>query len=148
MKYLLVPAVAVFIGMLPLPIDAYHLIRWFVACICSFGAYKTLQENNTNPAKGVILIIMAFVFNPIIPLYLGRTIWLFVDIVVGGTLVWFSFEKSATTTEVTSRGNPKSQISAKIEKIEKNGDEFVRRALINAIGLLIVFALITFFMKS
>jgi hypothetical protein len=143
-----VPAVAVFIGMLPLPIDAYHLIRWIVACTCSFGAYKTLQKNNTNPAKGVILIIMAFVFNPIIPLYLGRTIWLFVDIVVGGTLVRFSFEKSATTTEVTASCNPKSQISAKIEKIEKNGDEFVKRALINAIGLLIVFALITFFMKS
>jgi len=147
-NYLLVPAVAVLIGMLPLPIDAYHLIRWIVACTCSFGAYKIYQEDRTNQYKGVILITIAFIFNPIIPFYLGRAIWLIIDVIACGFLVWISFGKNKTADEAIEDKHLISEISTKIEGIEKKGDEFAKRALINAIGLLFVFALISILMKK
>jgi hypothetical protein len=93
-KYLLVPAVAVLIGMLPLPIDAYHLIRWVVAFTCSYGAYNIFQEDRTNQYKGVILATIAFIFNPIIPFYFDRSFWLIVDVATCGLLVWLSFDKN------------------------------------------------------
>lgn len=148
MSYLLVPAVAVLIGMLPLPIDAYHLIRWIVACTCSFGAYKIFQEDRTNQYKGVILIAIAFIFNPIIPFYLGRVLWLITDVIVCGLLVWLSFGKNKAADEVIKDKDLISEISTKIEEIERKGDGFAKRALINAIGLLFVFALISIFMKK
>lgn len=148
MNYLLVPAVAVLIGMLPLPIDAYNLIRWIVACTCSFGAYKTFQEDRTNQHKGVILLTIAFIFNPIIPFYLGRTLWLILDVVVCGFLVWISFGKNKAADEAIEGRNLISETSTKMKEIEKKGDGFAKRALINAIGLLFVFALIFILIKK
>lgn len=147
MNYLLVPAGAVLIGMLPLPIDAYHLIRWIVAGTCAFGAYRIFQEDSVDHYKGVILATIAFIFNPIIPFYLGRTLWLIIDVVVCALLIWITFGKRIAD-KTNENNNLISEISAKLEKIEEKGDGFAKRALINAIGLLIAFALITILMKK
>lgn len=147
MNYLLVPAGAVLIGMLPLPIDAYHLIRWIVACTCAFGAYKIFQEDRADHYKGIILATIAFIFNPITPFFLGRTLWVIIDIAVCALLVWISFGGRIADKTIENH-NLISEISAKLEKIEEKGDGFAKRALINAIGLLFVFALITILMKK
>jgi Ca2+/Na+ antiporter len=146
-NYLLVPAGAVLIGMLPLPIDAYHLIRWIVACTCAFGAYKIFQEDRADHYKGVILATIAFIFNPIIHFYLGRTLWLIIDVAVCVLLIWIVFGKRIAD-KTNESNNLNSEISAKLEKIEEKGDGFARQALVTAIGLLFVFALINIFMKK
>jgi hypothetical protein len=90
MKYLLIAACAAFIGILPLPIDAYHIIRLVVCGTCIFAAYEYTKISNHNKGINILILVVALIYNPIIPFYLSRDLWIAIDIIAGVFLIWLS----------------------------------------------------------
>jgi len=148
MKYLLVPAGVALAAILPLPIDAYHLVRWIVAGVCAFGAYEIFQSKNIEKVKGAILLVIVFVFNPLIPLYLTRGTWVIIDIVVAGFLIWVSFDPRVLDNSEGEVDKLKLKATETIEKIEKNGDGFARRLLMSSIVTLVAIGIVILVMEK
>ncbi len=76
----LITIVMLLIALLPMPYGYYTLVRICVCVLSSFLAYKTWQEKINLWMW--IFIIIAILFNPIIPIYLSRELWAVIDIVV------------------------------------------------------------------
>ncbi|MFC1523014.1 DUF6804 family protein [Elusimicrobiota bacterium] len=69
-----------FIALLPLPYGYYMLLR---VVVCGTGIYGAVSSwDMGRRGWSWALGIVAFVFNPLMPLHLGRGIWFIVDIVV------------------------------------------------------------------
>ncbi|MBS3911249.1 MAG: hypothetical protein KGZ70_05350 [Hydrogenophaga sp.] len=100
MRILFVPAGVAFLGIMPLPIDAYHLIRWVVSGFCVYAILSTRQSRVTFPIHFIPLAVLAALYNPIFPFYFSRGIWVVNDLVAGAYLVWL-----ATRNTQSSSGN-------------------------------------------
>lgn len=61
-----------------LPGDFYFVLRWV---ICGAGIYYGINLNKlrSNNSTSLLLFFISLVFNPLIPFYLGRELWLLVD---------------------------------------------------------------------
>ena len=60
------------------PYGYYILLRWVICAICAYYAFKAYGEKNVPWAW--IFGVSAAVYNPIIPLHLGRSVWAVVNI--------------------------------------------------------------------
>ena len=56
----------------------YTLLRWITCSVAAYVAYLALKINNT--AWLIVFVVIALLFNPIIPVYLKRETWAFIDI--------------------------------------------------------------------
>lgn len=150
MKYLLLGAGAALVGLLPLPIDAYHLIRWIVAGTCVFGAYETFQSTSDDKSKGVLLAIIALVYNPLIPFFLSRGLWLIIDVMAGGFLVWIASTHRPPTINKTQTPPEElaTRIDEKLAKIEVKSDDYINQTLITSLILLVFVVVIFFVMRK
>lgn len=62
----------------------YTLLR----CLVTFGAVLwMMQYYNKSQGLFITFSVIAIVFNPVIPIYLGREIWQVVDFIVGAIFV-------------------------------------------------------------
>ena len=88
------PAVASIIMLLlaifPLPYGYYALLRLVVCFTGIFLAWHSYRMQKIPWVWAMGLI--ALLFNPVIPVYLGRGLWLIVDIVVAVVLGIFLFK--------------------------------------------------------
>ena len=57
----------------------YSLLQWIVTISSIFYAYQ-IYENAKYKNISFLFAISALVFNPLIPFYLGRSLWVLVDI--------------------------------------------------------------------
>jgi len=79
-----IAAVAVAIGLLPLPGDYYVLLRIFLCGLC---LYFLTRPRGVREAEKWVLGGLALLYNPIVPIGLGsKTVWSVVNI---ATVVWF-----------------------------------------------------------
>ncbi|NLD50438.1 MAG: hypothetical protein GX660_25130 [Clostridiaceae bacterium] len=79
----IITAIFLFVALLNLPIGYYKFLRWIV---CSTAIYSLYISYNIKEKinYGVWLFgLVAILFNPIIPFYLGKTSWQVADIIVG-----------------------------------------------------------------
>ena len=85
-----------------LPYGYYTFLRIVVCATAVFGAFKATSIN----AEGWTLILggIAVLFNPIIPIHLGRNVWALVDLLAAGLLTVSAF--------LLSRRNEASQGAA------------------------------------
>ena len=67
------------------PIGFYRFVRFVVFGVCGFLAF--FCYGNERRIWMVLYAISALIFNPFLPLYLGRELWQVVDLVVGVFLV-------------------------------------------------------------
>jgi cobalamin biosynthesis protein CobD/CbiB len=150
MKYLLFGSGAAFLGILPLPIDAYHLIRWIVAGTAALGCYEIFKSKTEDKNTRVLLGIIALVYNPIFPFYFNRSIWIFFDVIAGACLIYVSlnFKSQAKTDNQFQSEQVKEAIEEKIKQVEKKSDNFIKQTLISSIALLIFIFIISFVMKK
>jgi len=65
----------------------YTLLRWVVCPVCAYAALDALGKEKAGWVW--ILSVLAMLFNPVLPVHLGREIWQPVDLVAAG-LVTFS----------------------------------------------------------
>lgn len=84
--------ILIFLCLAKMPYGFYQLVRF--VCLIGFSilAYQSFQNNKIN--EGIIFIILTLLFQPFFKIALGRTIWNFVDIIVGLGLIASVFYKS------------------------------------------------------
>ena len=78
-KLLIIAAAMLLIATMPLPIEFYTLLRIVVFGAAAYSAYCFFE--NKNSQAGLILVLIAIVWNPLIPVYLyDKFIWILLDI--------------------------------------------------------------------
>jgi hypothetical protein len=78
-KLLIIAAAMLMIATLPLPIEFYTLLRVVVCGAAAYSAYCFFDKK--IPQSGLILVLIAIVWNPLIPIYLyDKFIWILLDI--------------------------------------------------------------------
>jgi hypothetical protein len=91
-----------------LPYGYYTFLRLVVCGSAALAAFESWQEGGTLRAATVLMILVAILFNPIIPIYLKRQTWFYLDICTAIVFVaytglsWWSrrFQaRSATKTD-------------------------------------------------
>jgi hypothetical protein len=79
-----IAAVAVAIGLLPLPYGYYMLLRIFLCVLC---IYYLSSVPRVRDGEKWVLAGLAVLFNPIAPIELGnKLLWSIINM---GTVVWF-----------------------------------------------------------
>jgi hypothetical protein len=82
--FITIAAVAVAIGLLPLPSGYYMLLRFF---LCGVSLYFLTRPTGLRDAEKWVLAGLVVLYNPIVPIELGSTpLW---SVVTVGTVVWF-----------------------------------------------------------
>ena len=78
-KLLIIAAAMLLIATMPLPIEFYTLLRIVVCGAAAYSSYCFFE--NKNSQTGLILVLIAIVWNPLIPIYLyDKFIWILLDI--------------------------------------------------------------------
>ena len=77
-KLLYIPAAVLFIGVFPLPIGYYTLLRLVVTAAAAYIAYDTFQTDKQSGWTWVFGFV-AILFNPIVPVYLDKELWMIID---------------------------------------------------------------------
>jgi hypothetical protein len=79
-----IAAIAVAIGLLPLPYGYYMLLRLFLCVLC---IYFVSSVRRVRDGEKWVLVGLAVLYNPIAPVGLGsKQLWSIINI---GTVVWF-----------------------------------------------------------
>ena len=63
------------------PYSFYIMLRLYIFVLALYLAYKAKQSSLTNDI--IYLLIIAIIYNPLIPIHLTRAIWTPIDIAVG-----------------------------------------------------------------
>jgi hypothetical protein len=89
-----IAAIAVAIGLLPLPYAYYMLLRVFLCVLC---IYFISSVRGVRDGEKWVLVGLAVLFNPIAPVELGsKPLWSIINI---GAVVWFwMLDRRATGT--------------------------------------------------
>lgn len=74
-----------FLALARWPYGYYQILRWVVCGASAWSVYLAIQTDKNGWAW--TLGTIAVLFNPILPIYLTRDIWSFLDIVTGITLL-------------------------------------------------------------
>jgi hypothetical protein len=77
------------IAILPLPYGYYTLLRLAVFLSGLFLAYFLYEKKQPN--WSIVFVVIALLFNPIIPVYLSRELWLPIDLVSAGTYFYSGY---------------------------------------------------------
>jgi len=64
------------------PYSYYQVLRWVVTATAAYVAYKAFQEGRTGWTW--VLSAVAIVFNPIAPIFLDKSTWVLLDLLVAG----------------------------------------------------------------
>jgi len=77
----LIAAGLLFLGILELPYGYYIFLRIVICIISCITAYLSYESEK----KSLIWIfgIIAILFNPIVPIYLDKDVWVIIDFIVG-----------------------------------------------------------------
>ena len=78
-------AILFFVFLIDMPYGFYQLVRFAAMIGFAYLAYSANEQTNKNEV--FVYIALAILFQPIIKIALGRTIWNIVDVVVGIGLV-------------------------------------------------------------
>ena len=92
-KYLL--GAFALIGVFSMPYGYYTFLRITVTMGCIF--LIIVGEHDQSRIQNLVLIVIAILFNPVIPIYLARDLWKFIDLFI--SLIFFGsalFGKDAT----------------------------------------------------
>jgi DNA repair exonuclease SbcCD ATPase subunit len=74
----LIAALLLFAALGRHPYDYYTLLRWITCAVCAFTAFQAAEMKKSGWLW--VFIIVAIVFNPLVPLRLKRDTWALVDI--------------------------------------------------------------------
>jgi len=85
-------AVLFFICLLDMPYGYFQLVRFLGMMIFLYFGYIAYQEKKENVAY--VYFGLAILFQPIIKIALGRTIWNMVDLILGIWLIYLVYEEN------------------------------------------------------
>lgn len=70
------------IALVPMPYGYYTFVRICICLYSVFLAYKSWEEK--TDIWMWIFIVLAILFNPILPIYFGRGLWALIDLITAG----------------------------------------------------------------
>lgn len=73
-----------------MPIGFFTLLRWAVMGASIYYAYEIYQKKVDTDFWFWVFVILAVLFNPLIPIYLAKDTWKFIDFMVAVAFVAFS----------------------------------------------------------
>jgi hypothetical protein len=86
-KYFIILSILMLFGAVAeWPYGYYIFLRW-ITCIASILVIFQAFEKNIDWAK-LVFIVIAILFNPLVPIYLSRSTWIPLDII---TAIFFIF---------------------------------------------------------
>jgi hypothetical protein len=80
-------AILLILAVFSWPYGYYIFLRWAISAIAVYVAYA-LSESKDN--KLWIFVGVMVVFNPVVPIYLERSLWIVIDFVSAGFFLAFS----------------------------------------------------------
>lgn len=69
-----------------MPYGYYQFVRFLAFAGFGYSAYLQYKDNNTD--KMILFIVLALLFQPLLPIALGRVIWNIMDVVVSSYLIY------------------------------------------------------------
>jgi hypothetical protein len=87
MRILFVPAALCFIAIFSLPYGYYTFMRLVVTGLSLYAAFN---HSNKDEIQFWILLGIAVLFNPLIPIHLSRAVWMPIDIITGGYFAYLA----------------------------------------------------------
>src|ERR1700676_3872862 len=73
-------AIVLVVAVFPLPYGYYTFTRIATCLACGILAWTCFADRPSAPIWGIVLIGIAILFNPLIPIYLKRQTWLWLDL--------------------------------------------------------------------
>jgi len=80
MKILYVPAAIIFIAIFGMPYFYYIFLRLVVTGMSLYAALRLLEKGSVN---FWVMLLIALLYNPLIPIYLSKDIWILINIIAG-----------------------------------------------------------------
>lgn len=74
-----IAALFLFVGIFSWPYVFYQLLRLGIFLVSIFFAYNLYESKKRSQA--LVFLILGIVFNPFVPLYLSKPVWIVIDIV-------------------------------------------------------------------
>lgn len=69
-----------------MPYGFYQIVRFLAFAGFAYSAYLQYKAKSTD--RMILFIVLALLFQPFLPLSLGRIIWNIVDVIVAGYLLY------------------------------------------------------------
>ena len=69
-----------------MPYGFYQIVRFVAFAGFAYSAYLQYKAKSTD--RMILFIVLALLFQPFLPLSLGRIIWNIVDVIVAGYLIY------------------------------------------------------------
>ena len=73
-------AIVLVVAVFPLPYGYYTFTRIATCLACGIFAWTCFADRPSSPIWGIVLIGIAILFNPLIPIYMKRQTWLWLDL--------------------------------------------------------------------
>jgi predicted cation transporter len=89
-------AILLFLCVLDMPYGFYQLVRFIALVVFAFLCYSAHEKGFKNEA--LIYAVLAFLFQPLFKIALGRQLWNIIDVIVGAALLFSVFNQSKTKT--------------------------------------------------
>ena len=80
-------AILLFLALESFPIGYYKFLRWVVFLVSVYICYISYQFENKINIGFICFGIIALLFNPIIPFYIGKSSWQTADIIASGVFL-------------------------------------------------------------
>lgn len=83
-----------FIAVAPMPYGYYTFLRIIVSGVSGFVAYRNFELQKFKEARSFwpwFLVLLSVLFNPLIPIYMKREIWFFINLIVGTLFFFFAY---------------------------------------------------------
>ncbi|THK37382.1 hypothetical protein EHS39_14245 [Ensifer sp. MPMI2T] len=94
--YLLIPAVLLVAAVLPLPYGYYTFLRLVVTVAAAITAYTSYQTARSMTWPTIVMGLVAFLFNPVVPVALSRSVWLPIDLLTAGVFGYMALRNEPT----------------------------------------------------
>ena len=87
----LVTSILLFVALSNLPIGYYKFLRWAVFATALYTAFISYNKKKQMNLGVWLFGLIALLFNPIIPFYLGKQTWQISDFIVGAIFIASTF---------------------------------------------------------
>lgn len=82
------PMIMLFLAVLPLPYGYYNLLKITVCSTFGYQLFYSYSKTKRITSQDIPLIIAIFIYNPIMPIHLGRPIWTFINLITIAIIIY------------------------------------------------------------
>jgi hypothetical protein len=84
-------ALLLILAVFPFPYGYYTFLRIATTCGAILYCFHFVGKNQMNIVY--LFALIGILFNPLIPVYFGKEIWMVIDIITAVLFIYFNYEK-------------------------------------------------------